>query len=325
MSAPEAPQAGGPDEFGQIARLFRPLTNGAPEALGLLDDAAAIPSRPGFDLIVTKDAMVEGVHFLPGEAPGLIARKLLRVNLSDLAAKGAEPYGYFLATAWTPGFGWNERQAFAEGLRVDGAAYGLTLLGGDTVSTPGPLTLSLTMLGWTPNGAMIRRGGAQAGDLICVSGVIGDGWLGLKAARGELADPGGYLAGRYRLPSPRVELREALRAHASAAADISDGLIADAGHIGEASGLAVRLELDRLPLSTAARAWLDAQDDRAGALRDLASGGDDYEIVCTVRPGAAARALGLTVIGSVAEGAGISVTVDGGDIAPGPGGWKHPL
>jgi len=324
MSAPEAPKAGGPDEFGQIARLFRPLTNEAPEALGLLDDAAAIPSRPGFDLIVTKDAMVEGVHFLTGEAPDLIARKLLRVNLSDLAAKGAEPYGYFLATAWTPDFGWAERQLFAEGLRVDGEAYGLTLLGGDTVSTPGPLTLSLTMLGWTPNGAMIRRGGARAGDLICVSGVIGDGWLGLKAARGELADPDGYLAGRYRLPSPRSELREALRAYASAAADVSDGLIADAGHIGEASGLAVRLELDRLPLSAAARTWLDVQSDRAGALRDLASGGDDYEIVCTVRP-EAAQALGLTVIGAVTVGAGIRVTVDGDEIAPGLGGWKHPL
>ena len=323
MSAPE-PGAGGLDEFGQIARLFRPLTKGAPEALGLLDDAAAIPSRPGFDLIVTKDAMVEGVHFLAGEAPDLIARKLLRVNLSDLAAKGAEPYGYFLATAWTPGFGWPQRQAFAEGLRIDGETYGLTLLGGDTVATPGPLTLSLTMLGWTPSGAMIRRGGARVGDVLCVSGVIGDGWLGLLAARGELADPDGYLAERYRLPSPRVELREALRKYASAAADVSDGLIADAGHIGEASGLAVRIQLDRLPLSAAARAWLEAQKDLAEALRALASGGDDYEVVCTARPDEAA-ALGLTVIGSIADGTGIGVSVDGVEIAPGPGGWKHAL
>ena len=324
MSAPETPGAGGLDEFGQIARLFRSLTKGAPEALGLLDDAAAIRSRAGFDLIVTKDAMVEGVHFLPGEAPDLIARKLLRVNLSDLAAKGAEPYGYFLATAWTPSFGWPERQAFAEGLRIDGETYGLTLLGGDTVATPGPLTLSLTMLGWTPSGAMIRRGGARAGDLLCVSGVIGDGWLGLMAARGELADPDGYLTGRYRLPSPRVELRAALRKYASAAADVSDGLIADAGHIGEASGLAVHIDLDRLPLSAAARAWLEAREDRAEALRALASGGDDYEVVCTVRP-EAATALGLTVIGSMSDGTRIRVTVDGREISPGPGGWKHVL
>ena len=324
MSAPEAPAAGGLDEFGQIAQLFRPLTRGAHEALGLLDDAAVIPSRPGFDLIVTKDAMVEGVHFLPGEAPDLIARKLLRVNLSDLAAKGAEPYGYFLATAWTPSFGWAERQAFAEGLRLDGEAYGLTLLGGDTVATPGPLTLSLTMLGWTPSGAMIRRGGARAGDLLCVSGVIGDGWLGLMAARGELADPDGYLARRYRLPSPRVELREALRKYASAAADVSDGLIADAGHIAEASGLAVDIDLDRLPLSSAAQRWLEAQSDRVEALRALASGGDDYEVVCTAAPEAAA-ALGLTVIGTISNGTGTRVRVDGGEIAPGPGGWKHVL
>ena len=323
MSAPE-PGVGGLDEFGQIARLFRPLTKGAPEALGLLDDAAAIPSRPGFDLIVTKDAMVEGVHFLAGEAPDLIARKLLRVNLSDLAAKGAEPYGYFLAAAWTPGFGWPQRQAFAEGLRIDGETYGLTLLGGDTVATPGPLTLSLTMLGWTPSGAMIRRGGARVGDVLCVSGVVGDGWLGLMAARGEFPDPNGYLAGRYRLPSPRVELREALRKYASAAADVSDGLIADAGHIGEASGLAVRIQLDRLPLSAAARAWLEAQKDRAEALRALASGGDDYEVVCTARPEDAA-ALGMTVIGSVGGGVGIRVSVDGREIEPGPGGWKHAL
>ena len=322
MSAPDAPVAGGLDEFGQIARLFRPLTNGAPEALGLLDDAAAIPSRPGFDLIVTKDAMVEGVHFLPGEAPDLIARKLLRVNLSDLAAKGAEPYGYFLATAWTRAFGWDERQAFAEGLRIDGEVYGLTLLGGDTVATPGPLTLSLTMLGWSPNGAMIRRGGARAGDLVCVSGVIGDGWLGLKAARGEVDDPDGYLATRYRLPSPRIEFRDALRKYARAAADVSDGLIADAGHIGEASGLAMHIELDRLPLSAAARTWLEAQSDRTGALRALASGGDDYEIVCTVAPDAAA-ALGMSVIGTVSDGAGIRVTVDGAEVPAGPGGWKH--
>ncbi len=312
------------DEFGQIARLFRPLTKGAAEALGLMDDAAAIPSRPGFDLIITKDAMVEGVHFLPGEAPDLIARKLLRVNLSDLAAKGAEPYGYFLATAWTPDFDWTKRQAFAKGLGVDGEAFGLVLLGGDTVSTPGPLTLSLTMLGWVPSGAMIRRGGAQAGDLILVSGTIGDGWLGLQAARGELADPGGYLAGRYRLPEPRVALRDVLRAHANAAADVSDGLIADAGHLGEASGLAVHLDLDRLPLSEAARAWLEAQPNRAEALRALASGGDDYEIVCTARPEGAAD-LGLTVIGVMAEGEGIGVMVDGRAVAAGPGGWKHVL
>jgi thiamine-monophosphate kinase len=318
MSGPDE----APDEFGQIARLYRPLTRGAPEAFDLLDDAAAIPSRPGQDLIVTKDAMVEGVHFLSGEAPGLIARKLLRVNLSDLAAKGAEPYGYFLAVAWPSSFDWPAREAFAEGLRADGEAYGLTLLGGDTVSTPGPLMASLTLLGWTPGGGMVRRGGARAGDLVMVSGTIGDGWLGLKAARGELDDPGGYLADRYRLPQPRVDLREALRAHASAAADVSDGLIADAGHIGEASGLKVRLDLDRLPLSEPARRWLDGQPDGVQALLALASGGDDYEIVCTA-PASAGVSLGLSVIGEIVDGSGVEVRVDGVKFDSGPGGWRH--
>jgi len=314
-------QAGAPDEFSQIAQLFRPLTQGAAEAFDLLDDAAAIPTRPGYDLVITKDAMVEGVHFLPWECPDLIARKLLRVNLSDLAAKGAEPYGYFLATAWSPDFDWAKRQAFAEGLRQDGETYGLVLLGGDTVTTPGPLTLSVTLLGWVPAGRMVRRGGAQPGDLVLVSGTIGDGGLGLLAARGELEDPEGGLARRYRLPEPRLELRDRLLAHAHAAADVSDGLIADAGHVAEASGLGLRLDLDRLPLSAGARKWLDAQSDRAAALRRLASFGDDYEIVCTA-PTSAAEALGLTAVGEIIA-SGLEVRVDGQTIDPGAGGWRH--
>lgn len=318
MSGPDE----APDEFGQIARLYRPLTRGAPEALDLLDDAAVIPSRPGFDLVVTKDAMVEGVHFLPGEAPDLIARKLLRVNLSDLAAKGAEPYGYFLATAWSPTYDWTSRQRFAAGLAEDGEAFGLALLGGDTVSTPGPLTLSLTMLGWVPAGRMVRRAGAKPGDLVLVSGVVGDGWLGLAAARGELADTDGYLAARYRLPEPRLELRELLRVHASAAADVSDGLIADSGHIAEASKVGLLLDLNHLPLSASARAWLDEQPDRVAALAALASGGDDYEVVCTA-PRSAVSALGLTVIGEVVAGDGVEVTVGGQEVSVADGGWRH--
>jgi thiamine-monophosphate kinase len=315
MSGPEDT----PDEFGQIERLFRPLTKGAPEAFGLLDDAAAIPSRPGQDLIVTKDAMVEGVHFLPSDPPDLVARKLLRVNLSDLAAKGAEPYGYFLATAWPRSFEWEQRQRFAAGLTADGDLFGLTLLGGDTVSTPGPLSLSLTMLGWTPAGAMVRRGGARAGDLLMVSGTIGDGFLGLRAARGELEDPDGYLAGRYRLPNPRLDLRAVLRASASAAADVSDGLIADIGHIAKASGLRADLDLDRIPLSAAAGAWSFAQPDLAAALSALAAGGDDYEVVCT----APIPLEGFTVIGRMAEGVGVELAWRGEAQALGRSGWKH--
>jgi thiamine-monophosphate kinase len=315
------PDPAAPDEFGQIAALFRPLTRGAPEALDLLDDAAVIPSRPGFDLVVTKDALVEGVHFLAGDPPDLIARKLLRVNLSDLAAKGAEPYGYFLATAWPKAFDWPRRQRFAEGLRVDGETYGLILLGGDTTSTPGAMTLSATMLGWVPAGRMVKRGGARLGDLVLVSGTIGDGGLAWRAARGEVADPDGAHLDRYRLPVPRVDLRERLLAHAHAAADVSDGLIADASHIAQASGLGLRLDLDLTPLSTRARAWLEAQPDRGQGLVSLASLGDDYEVVCTADPQDAAR-LGLMVIGEVTA-SGVEICADGRRMDPGPGGWRH--
>lgn len=317
MSGPDRP-----DEFEQIARLFRPLTRGAPEALDLLDDAAVIPSRPGFDLVVTKDAMVEGVHFLSGEDLETVARRLLRVNLSDLAAKGAEPYGYFLAVAWRRDCGWLDREAFARGLDLDGRAYGLVLLGGDSVSTDGPLTVSATLLGWAPHGGMIRRGGARAGDLLLTSGPIGQGVLGLMAARGEIPDPEGALSRHFRLPEPRLDLREALRRHASACADVSDGLIADAGHLARASRLSVEIELDQLPLSDVARNWLAAQVDRSDALRRLASGGDDYELVIAAAPGAAAT-LGLPVIGRFMPGEGIGVTVDGQPLAAGPGGWRH--
>jgi len=312
----------GPDEFEQIARLYRPLTRGAAEAFGLLDDAAAIPARPGFDLVITKDAVVAGVHFPVDEAPDLIARKLLRANLSDLAAKAAEPYGYFLAVSWPADFTFARREAFARGLAQDGASFDLSLLGGDTTSTPGPLSASVTMLGWVRAGGMVRRAGARAGDLVLVSGTIGDGTLGLAAVRGEIADSAGWLADRYRLPRPRLDLREALRAHASAAADVSDGLIADTGHVARASSVGIRLHLDALPLSAPARAWLDAQPDRVAGLLRLATGGDDYEVVCTAPPQAAA-ALGLTTIGEVVVGEGVEVFVGEARVEAGAGGWTH--
>lgn len=307
-------------EFDWIARLLRPLTRGAPEALDLLDDAAVIPSRPGFDLIVTKDALVAGVHFLEGDPLDLVARKLLRVNLSDLAAKGAEPYGYFLTTAWPTGATWADRERFVTGLAEDGATYGLSLLGGDTVVTPGPLSLTATMLGWVPHGEAVLRRGARPGDLLAVSGPIGDGWLGLKAARGEIADAS--LAERYRLPSPRTDLREALRAHARAAADVSDGLLADAGHIATASGCAARIDLDRVPLSPGAAAWLAGQTDAAAALAALATGGDDYQIVCALAPERPVPA-GLTVVGVFAAGQGVTALFEGAPVSIDRLGWTH--
>jgi thiamine-monophosphate kinase len=315
-----SPKMSAPDEFSEIARLFRPLTGGASGAFDLLDDAAVVPTRPGFDLVVTKDAMVEGVHFPAGEAPDLVARKLLRVNLSDLAAKAAEPFAAFLAVAWSPVCDASARSAFAKALGQDLAAFGVDLLGGDTVRTPGPFTASLTALGWVPQGGMVRRAGARPGDVLAVSGTIGDGALGLAAARGEIDDPDGFLAGRLRLPTPRLDLRDALRGHATAAADVSDGLVADAGHIAAASGVAITLDLDRLPLSAQARAWLDAQGNRQAGLVRLATGGDDYEVVATF---SGEPSQGFTAVGEIRAGAGVEVSSNGRAIPIDRGGWRH--
>jgi thiamine-monophosphate kinase len=307
-------------EFDWIAQFLRPLTGGAPEALDLLDDAAVIPSRPGFDLVVTKDALVAGVHFLPGDPLDLVARKLLRVNLSDLAAKGAEPYGYFLTTAWPSGTTWDDRKLFSGGLAVDGASYGLTLLGGDTVSTPGPLTLTATMLGWVPQGRAVLRRGARPGDLLAVSGPIGDGWLGLKAARGEIESAS--LANCYRLPRPRTDLADLMRRSARAAADISDGLLADAGHLATASGCAVTIDLDRMPLSAETMAWLAGQPSSTDARLALATGGDDYELVCALGADQPVPEA-LTVVGAFARGAGVTALSGGAPLALDRLGWTH--
>jgi thiamine-monophosphate kinase len=312
------------DEFAEIARLYRPLTRGAPGALALLDDAAVLPSRPGFDLVLTTDTLVEGVHFLPDDPLDTVARKLLRVNLSDLAAKGAQPYGYLLTTAWSPRCDAAARATFARGLDEDGRALDLILLGGDTVSTPGPLTVGAALLGWVPAGGVVRRGGARAGDRLLVTGQVGKGWLGLQARRGARADPDGALTAFYRLPQPRTALAAALGRHANAAADVSDGLIADAGHIAKASGLALEIALDRLPLHPT------VEPDRTARLA-AASGGDDYEIVCAAAPHAVAALVAagadtgipITDIGVFSDGEGTTVTDGGQILAAGPGGWRH--
>jgi len=318
----------GPDEFDWIAAL-RPLAASAP-ALGLMDDAAVLPSRPGFDLVITEDAMVEGVHFPEGEACDVVAMRLLRTNLSDLAAKAAEPFGYTLMTAWPASRGWDDREAFIRGLAADGEAFGITPLGGDTVATPGPLAVSATMFGWVPAGRAVRRSGAKPGHALVVLGVIGDGVLGLKAVRGEIEDRHGRLARAYRLPEPMLQVRDTLRAHASAAADVSDGLIADALHVAEASGCQVIIDLERLPLSAAALAWLRRQPDEVEAMLTLATGGDDYALACAAPDGGAlvgdAREFGGTggaVAGAFAEGAGVVVRLHGQVLAPKRMGWRH--
>jgi len=319
-----------PDEFEWIDAL-RPLTRGDPRALALGDDAAVIVSRPGFDLVVSKDAMVEGVHFSQGEAAETIARRLLRTSLSDLAAKAAEPFGYLLMTAWPADRDWPWRQAFIEGLRSDGDAFDISLLGGDTVSTAGPLTLCATVLGWARQGKTVLRSGARPGDLLIVCGTIGDGWLGLAASRGEIDDAGGRLAERYRLPTPLFALRRALRNHAHAAADVSDGLLADAAHVARASGVRLALDVESFPVSSEARAWLADQSDATAARVALATGGDDYAIVCAVGPSEApafiravlAQGLSVASVGRFEAGEGLAVTAGGAAVAVDRLGWRH--
>lgn len=307
-------------EFDWIAQLLRPLTRGAPEALDLLDDAAVLPSRPGFDLVVTKDAMVAGVHFLTDDPLDLVARKLLRVNLSDLAAKGAEPYGYFLTTAWPAGTDWDAKTLFVKGLAEDGEAFDISLLGGDTVSTPGPLTVTATLLGWVPAGEAVLRKGVKPGDRLGVSGPIGDGFLGLLSARGELDERFARLANHYRHPEPRLDLTGLLRNQARAAADVSDGLLADAGHIATASGCAVRIDLARMPVSAEAEIWLSERGDRAEGLSVLATGGDDYQIVAAFE-GEVAE--GFTDIGAFEAGQGVHAHLGEHVVDPGRLGWTH--
>jgi thiamine-monophosphate kinase len=264
-----------PEEFSLIARHFRPLAG--PGALDLQDDAALLTPPPGRQLVLTADAMVAGVHFIADDPPDLVGRKLLRVNLSDLAAKGAEPLGYLMTVstpkatpeAWFAGF--------ATGLAEDQATYGVTLLGGDTTSTPGPISLSLTIIGHVSPGTAVHRFGARAGDEIWVTGTIGDGALGLAVALGRLSDATGFLLDRYRLPQPRIGLQ--LAGIASAGMDVSDGLVQDLGHLCRASGLGAELLASDVPLSDAARIagpeWLET----------CLTGGDDYELLLAVPPG----------------------------------------
>ncbi len=309
-----------PGEFDLIGRHFRPLAG--PGALDLADDAAVLAPPPGRELVLTADAIVAGVHFLPDDPPDLVARKLLRVNLSDLAAMGAAPWGFLLTLAAPHGTtdGWFA--AFARGLGEDARGFGIALLGGDTTATPGPLTLSLTALGLVRPGEALRRAGARAGDGLWVTGTIGDGALGLLALRGTVPDPDGALADRYHLPRPRLGL--ALHGIASAAMDVSDGLVQDAGHLARAAGLGVELWAASVPASDAA---LAAGPEHL-ALR--LTGGDDYELLLAVPPAreaallAAAGTVPVTRIGRFGPGEGVRVLgADGTVMALAAGGWSH--
>ena len=311
------------DEFERIRRFFAPLAG--PGGLDLLDDAALVDCRAGRRLVVTADAIVEGVHYLPVDPPELVARKLLRVNLSDLAAMGARPLHYLLTTALPAVHGADWVAAFARGLAEDQRRFQVSLLGGDSVATSGPAALSLTAIGEVTAGMEIRRSGALVDDLVWVSGTIGDAHLGLAVLRGaysQLApEHGAGLVRRFRIPEPRVELGPRLAGLAHAMIDVSDGLLADLGHICETSNVAARVEVEALPLSPAAK---EIVDQRMDSRVSLVAAGDDYELLFTAPAGATkaieelSSGLGLpiTMIGLIEQGKGVRLVDSEGRAIP---------
>lgn len=304
------------DEFDLIAKYFAPLAAGAPGALGLTDDAALVDLPEGERLVAATDAVVAGIHFLDDEPPGDIARKAVRVNLSDLAAMGARPLGLLLAAILPSDVNDGWMDSFASGLQADIEEFHVPLIGGDTVAGNGPLTLSLTALGAVPTGQELTRSGALPGDSIYVTGSIGDATLGLAVAKGGIdglaPSHRAYLLERYRLPCPRLEFGIRLRGLARAAVDISDGLIADLRHICDCSDVGARLETPAVPLSNAAKAALQLEET---SLVELLTGGDDYELLFTSPETNAPALMGIadelslevTCIGSITEGSGLEV------------------
>ncbi|WP_460452184.1 thiamine-phosphate kinase [Alsobacter sp. SYSU BS001988] len=324
-----------PSEDDLIARYFRPMAGEG--GMALLDDAARLPGEAGRDLVLKVDAIVAGVHFFPDDPPEAIAWKALAVNLSDLAAKGAAPRGFLLALALPPD--WTEEwlAAFSRGLNDGAVATGCPLLGGDTVKTPGPLTISVTALGSVPAGRMPVRMAAREGDAILVSGTVGDAALGLALRLdgaqpwADALDPGqrAHLLDRYLRPQPRLALAPALLAHARASMDVSDGLVGDLRKLLAASNLGGTLELDGVPLSAAAAAAVAREPS---LLERAATGGDDYEVLCTVGPAdlaefqsrCASLGVPMTLIGSVgAAGQPFQVRRGGEPIAIPRGSFSH--
>jgi len=318
-------------EFDIISRHFKPLAANAAGALNLSDDAAVLDVPPGFQLLVTTDAIVAGVHFLDSLSPQDIAYKGVGVNLSDLAAMGAMPHAVFLAAQFPAHIDEDWIASFAEGLGQALAPSGAVLMGGDTVTTPGPLTLTLTALGYAPHKTFLTRAGANDGDDIYVSGTIGDGALGLLCLKGEL-EPNADLIKRYARPQPRWALGRALaeRRLATACIDVSDGLVADLGHICKASGLKAQIVASSVPLSAAAQSQVD---QNKSLLHRVLTGGDDYELAFTAPPEKAESVstlsaelnLPLTRIGyTKKDGQGVQVLDQMGQALDlGSGGYRH--
>lgn len=311
------------DEFDLIKSYFAPLATSA-GADALRDDVAEI--APG--LIATKDAIVEGIHFLPDDPIGTVAQKLVRVNVSDIIAKGGRPDAALLALVWPKGRDKAEIAEFARVLGNDLARWGAHLVGGDMTSTDGPLTLSLTLLGRVDKLGPVRRSGARVGDDVWVTGTIGDGVLGLMAAQGKFgklsAEASNLLVSRYRVPEPpKLAFADVISGHATGAIDVSDGLVADAGHVAEASGVRMVIRAGDVPLSAVAETYVTNGRVTLGA---LLTGGDDYQTLFTAPPTARAEleAAKATRIGVVEEGSGLSVLdATGAEMVFDSAGWTH--
>jgi thiamine-monophosphate kinase len=321
----------------ELIAMLAPLAAGAPGAFGLTDDCALLDPEPGSELVLKTDPVAQGVHFLADDAPEDIAWRALAVNVSDLAAKAARPIGYLMALSFPepPRRAWMAR--FASGLHAAQQQFGCALIGGDTDRRPGPLSISITIIGSLPRGGMVRRSTAGPGDLMFVSGSLGDAALGLAvrsnptlaAAWGLSAAEADYLRSRFARPTPRLALAAALRGHAAAAMDVSDGLAKDAERMCSASACAARIALARLPLSPASTKALGAQP---ALISRIVGGGDDYEILAAVSPQeapafrAAAAAVDVAVaeIGCFATGRGLLIEgADGRPLLLERSGWDH--
>ncbi len=306
------------NEFDRIKNYFAPLAGA--EGLNLLDDAACYQPSPGLDIVVTTDMMVENVHF-PADCPyEYVAQRLMRTNLSDLAAKGAQPRGYLLSLAWPHNISTDNIAEFVQGLKAVQEEFGLQLWGGDTVSTLGPLTVSATLIGTVIQGMMVSRSRAMPGDDLWVSGTIGDGFLGLQHVQGQMgcalsAEQASNLFRAFYYPEPRMKLGISLAGIASAALDISDGLIADAVHMAKASQIQLQIDLDSVPLSSAACQWLMRDGNDQESIKHLVTGGDDYELLFAAPATARGEVLAIgqqcatrvTRIGHCHSGQGVTV------------------
>jgi thiamine-monophosphate kinase len=319
------------DEFNLIKNYFAPLAADYTGSLALSDDAAILETPPGKELVITKDAISEGIHFLGNEDASLIAKKLLRMNLSDLAAMGASPMCYFLAIMLPKNTEPHWVARFAEGLQQDQDRYAIYLAGGDTITTKGKLSFSITALGTVDKGKALRRNGAKPGDKIYVSGTIGDSALGLKILQhGLSATPEiqKTLEKRYLLPEPHIALGHRLVGIASACMDVSDGLAQDLGHIAEASQVGAVIYRELIPRSKAVQKLLDKDKKLWNA---IIGGGDDYQLLFTVSPKKEAKLktlsneleLKLTCIGEIREGRGVALLDEKENPLTAASGFKH--